>query len=169
MLSILCVITYWLVTHMLAHMFSASRDDDLLGGMWAVVATVFVYRYGYQQSVGAALSRMAATPLSFALCFVYLLFFPFHLWGMAALIGAGAVAMSLLGRPDDIITTGITSAVVMVVAAISPDHAWKQPILRVVDTIAGVAVGVFGSWIGLRSVRGLVHLRKSTYPYQGHA
>lgn len=166
MLSILCVITYWLVTHMLAHMFSASRDDDLLGGMWAVVATVFVYRYGYQQSVGAALSRMAATSLSFALCFVYLLFFPFHLWGMAALIGAGAVAMSLLGRPDDIITTGITSAVVMVVAAISPDHAWKQPILRVVDTIAGVAVGVFGSWIGLRSARGLGHLRKSTY--QGH-
>jgi hypothetical protein len=59
--------------------------------------------------------------------------------------------MSLVGRPDDIITTGITRAVVMAVAAISPDHAWKQPILRVVDTIAGVAVG----------------LKKSTY--EGHA
>jgi uncharacterized membrane protein YgaE (UPF0421/DUF939 family) len=111
----------------------------------------------------AALSRIAATSLSFALCFAYLLFFPFHVWGMAALIGVGAVAMSLLGRPDDIITTGITTAVVMVVAAISPDHAWKQPILRVVDTIVGVGVGVFGSWIGLRSAHSLAHLRKNTY------
>ena len=150
-LSILCVISYWLITRTLAHMFSVSRDDDLLGGMWAVVATIFVYRYGYDESVGAALSRIGATSLSFALCFIYLLFFPFHLWGMATLIGVGAVAMSLLGRPDDIITTGITTAVVMVVAAISPDHAWRQPILRVVDTIVGVAVGVVGAWISLKA------------------
>lgn len=152
-LSILCMISYWLVTYMLAQIFSVSRDDDLLGGMWAVIATVFVYRFGYEQSVGAALSRMAATLLSFALCFVYLLFFPFHLWGMAMLIGVGAVAMSLLGRPDDITMTGITTAVVMVVAAISPDHAWKQPLLRVVDTTIGIVVGVGGAWIGPRRKR----------------
>src|SRR6266436_8323928 len=150
MLSILCVTSYLLVTQMLAQVFSVSRDDDLLGGMWAVVATVFVYRYGYRQSAGAALSRTAATSLSFALCFVYLLFFPFHFWGMAALIGLGAVTMSFLGRPDDIITTGITTAVVMVVGAISPDHAWKEPILRMVDTIVGVAVAVVGAWISLK-------------------
>jgi hypothetical protein len=40
-LSILCMITYWLITRMLAHMLSVSRDDDLVGSMWAVVATVF--------------------------------------------------------------------------------------------------------------------------------
>ncbi len=82
---------------------------------------------------------------------MYLLFFPFHLWGMATLIGIGAVAMSLLDRPEDVITTGITTAVVMVVAAISPEHAWKQPILRVMDTTVGVAVGVVGAWISLKS------------------
>jgi hypothetical protein len=68
---------------------------------------------------------------------------------MATLIGLGAVAMPLLGRPNDIITTGITTTVVMVMAAISPDHAWKEPILRVVDTI----VGVVGAWISLKSGR----------------
>jgi uncharacterized membrane protein YccC len=150
-LSILCVVSYWLITHMLAPIVSISRDDDLLGGMWAVVATVFVYRYSYKESVEAALSRMGATSLSFSLCFVYLLFFPFHLWGLAMLVGVGAIAMTLLGRPDDVITTGITTAVVMVVAALSPDHAWKQPILRVVDTIVGAAVGVIGAWIGMKS------------------
>src|SRR5438309_2106263 len=132
-LSLLCVISYWLITHTLAQVFSVSQVDDLLGGMWAVVATIFVYRYSYQESVGTAWLRMGATSVSFALCFIYLLFFPFHLWGLAMLIGVGAVAMSLLRRPDDITTTGITTAVVMVVAAISPDHAWKQPILRVAD------------------------------------
>jgi uncharacterized membrane protein YccC len=150
-LSILCVISYWLITHMLVRAFSISRDDDLLGSMWAVVATVFVYRYGYEESVGAALSRMGATTLSFVCCSIYLLLFPFHLWGLAILIGVGAVAMSLLSRPDNIITTGITTAVVMVVAAVSPNHAWKQPILRLMDTIVGVAVGVVGAWISLRS------------------
>jgi uncharacterized membrane protein YccC len=136
---------------MLAQVFSVSRNDDLLGGMWAVVATIFVYRYSYEESAGAALSRMGATLLSFALCCIYLLFFPFRLWGLATLIGLGSFTMSLLRRPDDVITTGITTAVVMVVAAISPDHAWKQPLLRLVDTIIGVAVGVAGAWISLKS------------------
>ena len=164
-LSILCVISYLLITHLLAHVFPVSRDDDLLGGMWAVVATIFVYRYSYEQSTGAALSRMVATSLSFVLCFVYLLFFPSQVWGMAALIGIGAVAMSILDRPDDVITTGITTAVVMVVAAISPDHAWKQPILRLLDTIVGVAVGIAGALIGLWSPnRRRLEVRCEQYP-----
>jgi uncharacterized membrane protein YccC len=116
--------------------------------MWAVVATVFVFRYSYEQSVGAALSRIAATSVSFVLCLVYLLIVPFDPWGMAALIGIGAVVVTLIGRPEDTVTTGITTAVVMVVAAISPHNAWQQPILRVIDTAIGVAVGVAAAWVG---------------------
>ena len=143
----LCGLSYWLITHLLAQVFSVSQADDLLGGMWAVVATVFVFRDGCEQSVRAALVRMSATSLSFVLCLIYLLLFPFHFLGMAALVGIGAVVMSLLGRPDDIITTGITTTVVMVVAAMSPNHAWLQPILRMIDTIVGVVVGVLGGII----------------------
>ena len=152
-LAISCVISYWLITRILAHVYSISRDDNLLGGMWAVVATVFVYRYSYEQSVHAALPRMAATSVSFALCLVYLLIFPFQAWGMAFLIGIGAVTMTLVGRPDDTVTTGITTAVVMVVAALSLHTAWQQTILRRVDTAAGVAVGIAAAWIGLNATR----------------
>jgi uncharacterized membrane protein YccC len=152
-LAMSCVTSYWLTTAILAHPYSISWDDDLLGGMWAVVATVFVYRYSYQQSVHVALSRMAATSVSFVLCLVYLLIFPFQPWGMAILIGIGAVAMTLIGRPDETVTTGITTAVVMVVAALSPHNAWQQPILRMVDTVAGVAIGVAAAWIGLSATR----------------
>jgi uncharacterized membrane protein YgaE (UPF0421/DUF939 family) len=148
-----CVISYWLITHVLGHSIAVSRDDELLGGMWATIATLFVYRFSYEQSIGAALSRMTSTAVSFVLCLIYLLLFPFHLWGLAVLIGIGTVTMSLIGRPDDIITTGITTAVVMVVAAISPRQAWLQPVLRMVDTLVGVSVGVVAAWLSLRAAR----------------
>jgi uncharacterized membrane protein YccC len=69
---------------------------------------------------------------------------------MVSLIGIGAVVMTLVGRPDDIITTGITTAVVMVVAGISPHDAWLQPILRLMDSVVGIAVGIVASWVSLR-------------------
>jgi hypothetical protein len=92
---------------------------------------------------------MAATLLSFVFCLVYLLIFPFSALGMAALIGIGAMVLTLLGRPEDIITTGITTAVVMVVTGISPQHAWKQPILSLVDTVVGIGVGIVAARISL--------------------
>jgi uncharacterized membrane protein YccC len=148
LLAISCVISNWLIGYLLAEAYSVSRDDDLLGGMWAVVATIFVFRSSEGDSVRSALSRMASTVVSFVLCLAYLLFFPFHLWGMAALIGIGTAAVTLMGRADDTITTGITIAVVMVVAELSPNNAWQQPILRLVDTAVGVAVGVVAAWFG---------------------
>lgn len=100
-LGIACLLAYWLVSQVLARFHSVSRPDDLLGGLWAVIATVFVCRSSYQQSIGAAVSRVAATAVSFGLCLVYLVFLPFHLWALAVLIGASALAVMLLGRPGD--------------------------------------------------------------------
>jgi uncharacterized membrane protein YccC len=40
----------------------------------------------------------------------------------------------------------------MLVAAVSPRHAWQQPILRFADTVIGVAVGIAAAWIGLRVI-----------------
>ena len=124
------------------------QASDFLGGMWAAVATVFVFRDTRANSVSAGLSRLLATCVSFGLCLLYLLLFPFQPVGMAALIGIGTVVMMLLGRREDIVTTGITTTVVMVVAAMSPQDAWQQPLLRVVDTIVGIAVGIACRWIG---------------------
>jgi hypothetical protein len=149
-LAISCFISYRIVTDILSAVHLLPRDDELLGGMWAVIATIFVFRYTYEESARAALSRTSATLVSFALCFVYLLIFPFRPLGMAALIGIGAIVLNLIERSEDNITTGITTAVVMVVAGISPQHAWKQPILRLIDTLVGIGVGIAGAWIGLK-------------------
>jgi len=147
LLSICCLLSYKIIMDLLDFTRFVSRDDELLGGMWAVVATIFVFRYSHEESVSAALSRISATLLSFALCFVYLLILPFKPWGMAVLIGIGAIVLALIGRSGDIITAGITITVVMVVAGISPEHAWRQPILRLIDTVVGILVGIVGAWI----------------------
>jgi uncharacterized membrane protein YgaE (UPF0421/DUF939 family) len=145
-MAIACLITYWIMTHILSRF--VDKPSDFLGGMWAVVATVFVFRETRVRSLSAGIARLIATCVSFALCLLYLLLFPFTPVGMAALIGIGTVAMALLGRRDDIVTTGITTAVVMVVAAMSPDDAWIQPLLRLADTMVGIAVGVACKWVG---------------------
>jgi uncharacterized membrane protein YccC len=93
---------------------------------------------------------MSATVLSFALCLLYLLFLPFHVLGMAALIGIGAVVLILVNRSEDVITAAITTTVVMVVAGIAPQHAWMQPILRLLDTTIGMAVGIAAAWATLK-------------------
>ena len=145
-MAIACFITYWIMTHTLSRFVDV--PSDFLGGMWAVVATVFVFRETRLRSLSAGIARLMATCVSFALCLLYLSFFPFTPVGMAALIAIGTVAMALLGRRDDIVTAGITTVVVMVVAAMSPADAWQQPLLRLADTMVGIAVGVACKWVG---------------------
>ncbi len=137
-----------------------SRSDELLGAMWAVLATIFVCRESFQQSVTAGVSRMSATLVSFVLCLIYLIFLPFHAWALAVLIGLSALVVTLAGRPQDATTAAITTAVVLVVAAITPAEAWQQPILRLADTAIGVGVGVAAAWLSLR----LVHPRLGVRP-----
>jgi uncharacterized membrane protein YccC len=145
-MAVACLITYWIMTHSLSRFVDES--SDFLGGMWAVVATVFVFRETRLQSVSAGIARLIATCVSFALCLLYLSLFPFTPVGMAALIAIGTLVIALLGRRDDIVTVGITTAVVMVVAAMSPADAWQQPLLRLADTVVGITVGVACKWVG---------------------
>jgi uncharacterized membrane protein YgaE (UPF0421/DUF939 family) len=152
-LAAACLAAYWLAMTLLSRVTAVSRNDDLLGGMWAVIAAIFVLRDSYQQSITAALSRMSATLASFVLCLVYLAFAPFHPWALALLAATSALVVTLAGRPGDAVTAAITTTVIMVVAALSPHDAWEQPILRLGDTVIGVAVGVAAAWLDLRAFR----------------
>jgi uncharacterized membrane protein YccC len=147
------LVSYWLDVTLLTRVTVVSHNDDLLGGMWTVIATIFVLRDSYQQSITAALSRVSATLVSFVLCLTYLAFLPSRPWALALLAGASALVVTLAGRPGDAVTAAITTTVVMVVAAISPHNAWEQPILRLADTVIGVAVGVAAAWLDLRAFR----------------
>src|SRR5215471_13736058 len=84
------------------HIHSPSHADDLVGGLWAVIATAFVFRTTEHESITAAKTRVAATALSFALCLVYLLLLPSHTWGLAVLVGVSTFLLISLGQSSDV-------------------------------------------------------------------
>jgi uncharacterized membrane protein YgaE (UPF0421/DUF939 family) len=157
-MAIACLISYWIMTNALSGLVGSATD--YLGGMWATVATIFVFRDTRQGSLSAGTQRFMATCVSFALCLLYLWIFPFEAVGMAALLGIGTLVMMKLGRRDDIITTAITTAVVMVVAAMDTRDAWLQPLLRLIDTVVGIAVGIGVKWVA--SLLFYSHVGKTT-------
>ena len=144
-MAIACLMAYWIMMYGLGRF--VDTPDDFLGGMWAVAATVFVFRETRSESLAAGRSRLITTCVSFALCMAYLWIFPFTAAGMAVVLGVGTLVMAMLDRRDEIVTTGITTAVVMVVAAISPEGGWHQPLLRLADTLVGIGVGICIKWI----------------------
>lgn len=146
-MAIACLISYLIMTRLLSLSPVVASADRLLGGMWATIATIFVFQPTRAKAITAALNRLTATCVSFALCLVYLLLLPPGPVALAVLIGLGALIMMLARRPEDIGVTGITTTVVIVAAALGPAHeAWHQPLFRLADTIVGIAVGVACKW-----------------------
>ena len=144
-LALACLVSYSLVRYASAQIDSLSQADDLVAGLWAVIATAFVFRTTEDESVTAARTRVAATALSFALCFVYLLFLPFHAWGLAALIALSTLLLTSLGQAGDVGVAAITTAAVMVTAALGPHNAWQKPLIGAVGTAVGIAIGLAAS------------------------
>jgi uncharacterized membrane protein YccC len=142
LLAAASLLSYWLMADVLSRLHTGSRTQAIIGGLWAAIATIFVSKSSYEQSFAAAVSRVAGTLVSFVVCFVYLVFLPVHLWAFALLIGVSALGPTLAGRPADAPTAAITTAVLLAIAALDPHQAWLQPILRLVDTVVGVIVGV---------------------------
>jgi uncharacterized membrane protein YccC len=149
-LGLACLISYWLSTQVVSDIHSLSKTDDMLGGMWSVIATIFVFRLTYSNSISAAASRTVATVVSFVLCIAYLLVFPFHPLGLAAVVGLGAVVLLLARRGSDVVTAGVTTAVILVVAAQTPDKTWEPPVLRLINTAIGIGVGLAMAWLTRR-------------------
>src|SRR5262245_62993209 len=114
-LALACLASYSLVRYASAHIHSLSHADDLVGGLWAVIATAFVFRTTEGESITAAKTRVAATGLSFVLCFAYLLFLPSHPWGMALLIGVSTLMLIALEQSGDVGVSAITIGAVMVI------------------------------------------------------
>src|SRR5262249_3004986 len=152
---------YWVARYGGGGFLWLSHADSLIAGLWAVIATAFVFRTTEDESVTAAKTRVGATALSFALCFAYLLFLPFHAWGMAVLIGLSTLVLTSLGQAGDVGVAAITTAAVMVIAALGPHHAWQKPLIGVAGTAVGIAVGLAAAWLAdgklvdsLRPIRG---------------
>jgi hypothetical protein len=67
---------YVIITNVLTRVRSVSPADDMLGGMWAVVGMVFVARTDFSRAAAHGRTRLFASVVGTALCFLYLLWFP---------------------------------------------------------------------------------------------
>lgn len=143
-MAIACLITYAVMAFLLPRW---GWPTTSVGELWAVISTVFVYKDSRAHSLSAGIARLIATFVSFALCMIYLWLLPATIIGMAALIAIAVLLMMLIGRQDEMGLTAITIAVIMIVAADKPQEAELQPILRLVDTVVGIAVGVACKWV----------------------
>lgn len=143
-IALASLLTYFVMAWVLPRF--AGWESNPVGVIWAVISTVFVFRDTRVHSLAAGQARLLATSVSFVLCLCYLLLFPFTTLGMAALLIIGSLFMISIGRRDEIGLTGITTIVVMVVAADHAQDAWQQPLLRLMDTVIGIAVGVACKW-----------------------
>ena len=142
-LAVAVLVAWYIATGITSRMPFLPASSVLLGGMWTVCATAFVYREQFADSRTSAWSRLVATAVSFILTMGYFALFPFTPLGLAVVLGLGALITDFIGDPGDSVTASITSAVVMVVAALGPPSlAWEQPILRLVETLLGAAVGL---------------------------
>ncbi len=150
-LVVACAITWFLSSSVIYGVIDIR--NEMLGSMWAVIATIFVLRESHAESLKAGLVRVAATLSSVAVCFLYFLFLPFNPLGMVVLIGAGYLIANALGRPEDAVTTGITIAVVMVVGGLEPATAQTEPLFRLFDTLVGSAVAIAIAWSFARFAR----------------
>ena len=61
-LTVACLLSYEVITLLIAH--RVSRGDDFLGGMWATVATIFVFRRAGTGGLAAGVARFVATCVS---------------------------------------------------------------------------------------------------------
>lgn len=138
-----CGGVYVLLAEFVGPALSETPESSEIGAMWAVVATIFVFRASLTDSLSDARSRLWATTMSLVLCLAYLLVFDVTAVGVAIVIGLGSLLAATVGRPQDAVTTGITSIVVLVVADLGqPAQEWAQPLLRMLDTVIGIAVGL---------------------------
>jgi hypothetical protein len=78
-----------------------NKPDEFLGGMWAVVATVSIFKGADGESLSAGRSRLAAMCVSFAQCLAYLVIWFFYSAGMTAPIGIGAALKPIRFNPND--------------------------------------------------------------------
>jgi uncharacterized membrane protein YccC len=144
-MAVACLVAYWIAVYAFASGFP--KSSETIGAMWAAIAAAFVFRDSRAQAVSAGIARLRATCVSFVLCLIYLSLFPPTAVGMAIIIGAGTLIVSALRWREDIITTAITTIVVMVLAQLDPHNAWYQPVLRFLDTLLGIAIGIACKWL----------------------
>lgn len=115
-----------------------------MGAMLACTSVVIVLRSpGYRESLKIGSIRVLGTFLGASVAFIYLSFFKFTVVGMLASVFVLEMASMFLGLyKSDRIST-ITMLIILFISQMRPGTPpWQNCLLRFVESVAGVAIGV---------------------------
>lgn len=115
-----------------------------MGSMLACTSVVIVLRSpGYRESLKVGSIRVLGTFLGAAVAFLYLSFFRFTVAGMLAAVFVLEMTGMFLGLYKNDRMSTITLLIILLISQMRPDTPpWQNCLLRFVESVAGVAIGV---------------------------
>lgn len=119
------------------------EPTSLVGGLWAVISAIIVLESSHTATFSSAKFRLIGSFMGAILSGIYLYFFPFSIIGLTATIGVGVILCYIIGISQSIKLTGVTIAVVVIVATLEHQlHPFMNAGLRFMECAIGTAAAV---------------------------
>lgn len=111
--------------------------------MWAVISAIIVIESSHSETFVSARNRILGTIVGALVSGIYLFLFPFSVIGFTVAIGIGVLICYLFRIPKAVKLTGITIAVVIIVATIDKDlHPFVNAGLRLAESAIGTGMAI---------------------------
>lgn len=131
-----------------APFFEGSPESYMIGAMWAMISGIVVMQETRSATLDTAWLRIFGSLLGAVISAAYLVFLPFSVLAMAALVGLTVMICQLLGFPGYARLAALTVGVVMVISAVNPDiPPLVNAATRFFEVIIGSSVAVLIIWV----------------------
>ncbi len=143
--SIAVVLSFVLGSLLTSHIHQAS---SLLGAMLAAVSCLVVLQSDIKTSVRLGWLRILGTFIGVIIAYIYLIFFPFTVWGMAIAVFLLSQLCMWVGIPDDGRIATMTLVMIMIISKMSPElPPLTNGTLRFGEATIGSLIGIGLAWV----------------------
>lgn len=127
---------------------SIHQASSLLGAMLAAVSSLVVLQADVKTSVKMGWLRILGTFIGVVIAYVYLIFFPFSVWGMAVAVFLLSQLCMWVGIPDDGRIATMTLVMIMIISKMSPElPPLTNGSLRFGEATIGSLIGIGLAWV----------------------
>lgn len=143
--SVAVLLAYLLGAHLTGHFHEESR---WMGSMLAAISSVVVLQGDLKTSIRQGWLRVIGTFIGTVIAYLYLILFPFTLWGMVVTVFVLDLLCMLFGIPDNGRMATITLVVILIVSKMSPDLSpLINGLLRFTEATVGAFIGIGLAWL----------------------
>ncbi len=151
--SIAVVLSFILGSLFTSQIHQASK---LLGAMLAAVSSLVVLQADVKTSVRMGWLRILGTFIGVLIAYLYLVIFPFNIWGMALSVFLLSLLCMWVGIPDDGRIATMTLVMILIISEMSPElPPLTNGMLRFCEATIGSLIGIALAWglVRIKSMR----------------